>query len=117
MANGLFDDETSDAAGRTDDKHFLWVGRSCWGDLVDGAQRVDCPRVANEWPELRRDVDQPRAIVADAKVCSDVALDLRITAAAAIMLKVRSSRVGMSTPPRPTQSPKQFADRNRWMCC
>ena len=68
----LLDDETSDAAGGTDDEHGQLLMAHAGDDLVDRAQRVECPRVADERQELGRDVDEPLAIVPDTEIRCDV---------------------------------------------
>jgi hypothetical protein len=56
-----------------------WVACSCGRDLVDRAQRVQRPRVPDEWQQLGRNVDQPSAVVADADVRGDVSFDTSIS--------------------------------------
>ena len=78
------------------------VGGALWrGDLVDGSQRVEAARVADEREQLGDDLDQPAAVVADVEVAGDVALTCGSQPPwAASRTKVSSSRVARSIPVR-----------------
>jgi hypothetical protein len=52
-----------------------------WDHLVEGADRIEGARIADERQQLGQDGDWPWAVVADIEVGGDVAFDLGVAAA------------------------------------
>ena len=50
-------------------------------DLIDGAERIESARIADERQQLRNNINQSCTRVAHAQIRGDVALGLRLTSA------------------------------------